>query len=92
LGDDRVTDGDRGGGGAAEAGARPLRAVRAERLLSLRELAQLADVATGTIYQIEAGRTMPQLSVIRRLSGALDVDSWEVAEFRRAMRARGGLR
>ena len=72
----------------AEPGARPLRAVRAERLLSLRELARLADVASSTIYLIETGRSTPRLPVIRRLSSALEVDPWAVAEFRRAVRDR----
>jgi transcriptional regulator with XRE-family HTH domain len=87
-----VIDGDQGIGGVAEPGARALRAVRAERLLSLRELAQLAGVALGTIYLIEGGRTTPRLAVIRRLSAALAVDPRTVIEFRRAIRARGGVR
>jgi DNA-binding XRE family transcriptional regulator len=76
----------------AEPGARPLRAVRAERLLSLRELARLADVAPSTIYLIETGRSTPRLSVIRRLSSALGVDPWAIAEFRRAIRDRAHAR
>ena len=82
----------RGFDAASETGARPLRGVRAGRLLSLRELARLAGVATSTIYLIEAGRTTPRPSVIRRLSAALEVDPQAVSEFRRAIRnhARSG--
>jgi len=69
-----------------------LRDVRAERLLSIRDLAQLANVAPSTIHLIEAGRSIPQLSVIRRLATALDVDPQGVAEFRRAIQHHGGLR
>jgi len=61
-------------------------------LLSIRELAQLANVAPSTIYLIEAGRSIPQLGVIRRLATALEVDPHTVAEFRRAIRHHGGLR
>ena len=71
---------------ASESAVRSLREVRAERLLSLRELAQRADVAPSTIYLIEAGRTRPRLSVVRRLSEALAVDPRAVTEFRRAIR------
>ena len=90
--DGRVTDGDHGFGDAAESGVRSLREVRAARLVSLRELAKLAGVAPSTIYQIEAGRVMPGFSVIRRLSAALGVEPEDIAEFRRAIRARGGQR
>jgi transcriptional regulator with XRE-family HTH domain len=69
-----------------------LREVRAERLLSIRDLARLANVAPSTIYLIEMGRSTPQLSVIRRLATALKVDPHAVAEFRRAIHHRGGLR
>lgn len=82
-----MIDGDRGSGGVSEPGARALRAVRVERLLNLRELARLAGVAPSTIYLIEAGRTTPRLSVIRRLAEVLAVDPQAVTEFRRAIRA-----
>jgi DNA-binding XRE family transcriptional regulator len=71
---------------AAASDGRSLRAVRAERLLSRRELGQLAGVARSTIYLIEAGRTTPQFSVVRRLCEALEVDPQDIAEFRRAIR------
>jgi transcriptional regulator with XRE-family HTH domain len=88
--DGRVTDGDQGLGDAAESGVRSLREVRAARLVALRELAELAGVAPSTIYLIEAGRTTPRFSVIRRLSAALGVGPEGITEFRRAIRARGG--
>ena len=92
LYDGRVTDGDRGFDDAAESGVRSLREVRAARLVSQRELAGLADVSLSAIYLIEAGRTTPRLAIIRRLCAALAVEPWEVAEFRRALRARGAPR
>ena len=73
-------------------GGRPLRDVRAERLLSIRELARAAKVATSTICLIEAGRSMPRLSVVGRIATALKVDALTITEFRRVVRARGGLR
>ena len=90
--DGRVSDGDQGFGTAPESGGRSLRDVRADRLVSRLELASLSGVAVSTIYLIEAGRTTPRFSVIRRLSAALGVEPQEVAEFRRAIRARAGSR
>jgi transcriptional regulator with XRE-family HTH domain len=82
-----VTERDHGFGNKSGSGGRPLRDVRAERLLTTRELADLAGVAPSTIYMIEAGRSTPRPSVIRRLSEALEVDPQEITEFRRAIRA-----
>ena len=62
-----------------------LREVRAARLLSMRELAALAQVAPSTIYLIEKGRTVPRLSMVRRLAAALEVDPLTVDEFRQAI-------
>ena len=76
----------------ADAIERPMRHVRAERLMSIRELAQRADIAPSTVYQIEVGRSIPHLSVVRRISEALNVDPLTVDEFRRAIRMAGGLR
>jgi transcriptional regulator with XRE-family HTH domain len=60
--------------------------------MTIRELAALADVAPSTVYQIEGGRSVPRLSVVRRISDALNVDPLTVDEFRRAIRTAGGLR
>jgi transcriptional regulator with XRE-family HTH domain len=64
-----------------------LREVRTERLLSIRGLAQRAGVAPSTVYLIEAGRTVPRLSMVRRLATALDVAPATVDEFRQAIAA-----
>jgi transcriptional regulator with XRE-family HTH domain len=64
-----------------------LREARAEQLLSIRELARRARVSASTIYLTEAGRTIPQPGVVRRLCAALGVEPSEVAEFRRAIEA-----
>jgi DNA-binding XRE family transcriptional regulator len=74
---------------APDSEGRPLRDVRAERLLSIRELAQMAGVAPSTIYMIEAGRSLPQLSVARRIAEALQVDAMTILELRRTIRAHG---
>jgi transcriptional regulator with XRE-family HTH domain len=62
-----------------------LREVRTARLLSMRDLAALAQVAPSTIYLIEKGRSVPRLSVVRRLAAALQVDPLTVDEFRQAI-------
>jgi transcriptional regulator with XRE-family HTH domain len=64
-----------------------LRAVRAERLLSIRELARQAGIAPSTVYLIEAGRTVPRLSMVRRLAATLEIDPAAVDEFRQAIAA-----
>ena len=84
---DGVAEHDHDSDGAAGAGGRPLRDVRAEKLLSISELARLAGVARSTIFLIETGRTVPRLSVVRRLTAALEADPQSVNEFRRAIRA-----
>lgn len=74
--------------GASIVDTRPLRDVRVDALLSMRELARLAGVAPSTIYLIEAGRTTPHPTVMRRLSAVLAVDPTAVTEFDRAIRVR----
>jgi len=71
---------------------RSLREWRAERLLTIRELARLADVAPSTVYLTETGRTTPRPSVMRRIASLLGVEGHRVAEFRRAIEARGRAR
>jgi transcriptional regulator with XRE-family HTH domain len=85
--DNRVTGIDQDFDTGAAPDPQPLRDVRADRLLSIRELAQLSEVAPSTIFLIEAGRSTPRFSVIRRLSVALGVAPQAVTEFRRAIRA-----
>jgi transcriptional regulator with XRE-family HTH domain len=64
-----------------------LRVVRTERLLTIRGLAQRAGVVPSTVYHIEAGRSVPRLSVVRRLAAALEIDPAAVDEFRPAIEA-----
>jgi transcriptional regulator with XRE-family HTH domain len=69
-----------------------LRELRVRRLLSTRELARKAGVSTSTIYTIETGKTVPRLSVVRKLSEALEAAPDDVDEFREAIeRALGEL-
>jgi transcriptional regulator with XRE-family HTH domain len=62
-----------------------LREARTNRLLSMRELGRLASVAASTIYLIEAGRTTPRPSIVRKLAAALEVEPQDIDEFRRAI-------
>ena len=62
-----------------------LRELRVRRLLSIRELARKARVSTSTIYTIETGRAVPRLSVVKKLSEALEASPDEVNEFREAI-------
>ena len=60
---------------------RPLREVRRRNLLSIDELAREAKVSTKTIVDIEHGRQSPRLGTMRKISDALKVDPFEIAEF-----------
>jgi len=62
-----------------------LRELRVRRLQSIRELAQKARVSTSTIYTIETGRAIPRLSVVKKVSQALEVSPEEIDEFREAI-------
>jgi transcriptional regulator with XRE-family HTH domain len=64
-----------------------LREVRIAQLLTIRELAQRAGVAPSTVFLIEAGRTTPRFSVVRRLAVALGIEPAIVDEFRDAIEA-----
>jgi transcriptional regulator with XRE-family HTH domain len=63
-----------------------LRELRNRRALGMAELAELAGVTKQTIINIEHGRvTAIKRRTMRRLAAALDVEPWDVAEFRRAL-------
>lgn len=64
---------------------RPLREIRRRNLFSIDALAKSAKVSTKTIVEIEHGRQTPQLATIRKISGALGVDPFDVEEFREAI-------
>ena len=68
---------------------RTLREWRALRLLSVDELAALAGTSNKTIVQLEAGRQLPRVGTIRKLTAALKVEATEVAEFAAAIEAAG---
>lgn len=58
-----------------------LRAARRRKLYTLQELADAAGVTIKTVTAIEAGRSRPRLSTIRKLAAALDVEPLQVQEF-----------
>jgi transcriptional regulator with XRE-family HTH domain len=60
-------------------------AARRSRLWSIRELSHRAGIATRTLNDIELGRTTPSLLTIRKVSEALEIDPFEVDEFRDAI-------
>jgi DNA-binding XRE family transcriptional regulator len=62
-----------------------LRQVRAERMLTTRELAARAGVSHATVHLAETGKSIPRLTVVRKLAQALEVDPLEVAELRHAI-------
>jgi transcriptional regulator with XRE-family HTH domain len=63
-----------------------LREWRDRRALAMADLVEQTGVAKSTIVAIEHGRvTALKRRTIRRLSEALGVDPWDVAEFRRAL-------
>ena len=67
-----------------------LREWRDRRALAMADLVERTGVAKTTIVAIEHGRvTAIKRRTIRRLSEALGVDPWDVAEFRRALSDEG---
>ncbi len=65
----------------ADVDVRPLREVRRRNLLSIDALAKEAGVSTKTIVDLEHGRQSPRLGTMRKISDALKVDPFEIAEF-----------
>ncbi len=55
-----------------------LRELRRLRALTLRELGELSGVSYATIWRIENGHKEARPSTIRRLAGALEVDTAEL--------------
>jgi DNA-binding XRE family transcriptional regulator len=58
---------------------------RAKALYSASALAKAAGVSRASIYDIEGGKWLPSLEMVRKLSEALKVDPMEVDEFRAAI-------
>jgi DNA-binding XRE family transcriptional regulator len=58
---------------------------RARALYSASALARAAGVSRGSIYDIEGGKWLPSLDMVRKLSAGLQVDPMEVDEFRAAI-------
>jgi len=62
-----------------------LATLRRRRLLSQRELARRAGIAPSSVYLIEKGRTVPRLTVMRKILSAQLSDPADVDEFRWAL-------
>jgi len=54
---------------------------RSRKLLTIQELADVSGVSRANIYAIEAGKWLPSLRTIRKLSESLDADPIEIDEF-----------
>jgi len=63
-----------------------LRELRAEHVLSQQDLAERAQVSKTTIVHIEAGRSQPYPSTVRKIAAALDMEPREVLHQLRAER------
>jgi transcriptional regulator with XRE-family HTH domain len=61
----------------------PLWRIRRLKGFTQQSLADAAGVSKMTVYEIEAGRTIPQAETIQALSAALGVDPADVDEFTR---------
>jgi transcriptional regulator with XRE-family HTH domain len=53
-----------------------LKAYRKLRGISQTQLADLCDSSTGYIGEIECGKRFPSVSMIERIAGALQIESW----------------
>jgi len=58
---------------------------RASKLFTAARLAQEAGVSRGSIYAIEAGKWLPGLETVRKLSETLKIDPLDVDEFKAAI-------
>jgi DNA-binding XRE family transcriptional regulator len=52
-----------------------LREARAKGLIEAGDLAEKAKVSRANVYAIEAGRWLPNLATIRKISEALEIDA-----------------
>ena len=68
-----------------------LREIRRGKLISIEGLAEVANVSTKTIVEIEHGRSVPRLRTIKKLSEALEVKPADVEEFAAAIADDGEL-
>ena len=59
---------------------RKLKELREERVLSQRDLARMAGLAQGTVWRLENGFKEVHPRTIRKLAGALGVESKELAK------------
>jgi DNA-binding Xre family transcriptional regulator len=90
AGEKRTGETPPAGGGGLGGQPMTLRQWRGRRALGTAELAARAGVSKVTVIAIEHGRvTAIKRRTIRRLSEALGVDPWDVAEFRRALSGEG---
>lgn len=64
---------------------RSLEEHRRRAFLTIRALAERAQVNSGTIVDIEHGRTAPRFQTMQKIAAALGVDPLEVAEFAQAI-------
>jgi transcriptional regulator with XRE-family HTH domain len=65
-----------------------LREWRARRALGMDDLAARAGVSKTTIIEVEHGRrTEWRRRTMRKIAEALDVEPWDIAEFRRVLEA-----
>jgi transcriptional regulator with XRE-family HTH domain len=55
-----------------------LKAYRKLRSLSQTQLADLCDSSTGYMGEIESGKRFPSVSMIERIAGALEIESWNL--------------
>lgn len=64
-----------------------LREARAKGLIEAGDLAEKAKVSRANVYAIEAGRWLPNLATIRKISEALEIDPMQIDEFKAAIEA-----
>lgn len=64
-----------------------LREFREHNFLSVRDLATRAGVAPQTINRIETGKNVPKFSTARKIALVLDIEPYEVEEFKAAIDA-----
>jgi len=64
-----------------------LKAIRLERKLTQEQFAELVGISVDFLSLIERGLNAPSFEVLERMAKKLDLQVWELFDFRKTMRS-----